>query len=164
MTAAIIVSSSNSSVSTKALLPSCPHDLKAWNLQGGTCGCQIHTHICARKPPQLSFTVVLTDAALVCWKCLWKIDEWRFTHTLMVTLHLAIFFYLVGEPWDSLTFTSSSLILPLFSGCLHPAALRLSGLKAVRRNNRLQGPWKFCSIWEHLPGKEHPFKLSGDSC
>ena len=46
-----------------------------------------------------------------------------FTHTLMVTLHLAIFFYLVGEPWDSLTFTFSFLILPLFSGCLQLAAL-----------------------------------------
>lgn len=54
MAAAIIVSSSNSGVTTKALLPSCPHDLKAWNLQGGTCWVSdpyTHSYLCQEASP-----------------------------------------------------------------------------------------------------------------
>ena len=76
------------------------------------------------------------------------------------------FFYLFGEYWASLTFTSSFLILPLFSPCLQPAALGFSGLKAVRGDYRFLGMGSVLRApgssgpteeLEHLPGKKHPW-------
>ena len=146
MTAAVIVSSNSSSITTKA-----PFSLSI--LKTSRLG------ISKVEPVGVRSTLISMPGSLpschslrFSWMRLLSAEsfsgKWMsedlptFTHTLMVTLHLAIFFNLAGEPWDSLTFTSSSLILPLFSGCLQPAALGLSGLKVVRGDNRLQGPQK----------------------
>lgn len=142
---------------------------RAWNLQVGNCGCNIHTHIPARKAPQLSFTDCGSQECG--WNFLQKQKRWvklslcSHTHWWWpFTGFFFFFFYLFEEYWASLTFTSSFLILPLFSPCLQPATLGFSGLKAVRGDYRflgsvLRAPGSSGPIkeLEHLPGKKHPW-------
>lgn len=145
MTAAITVSSSHSSSIYYTKAPFSLSMLKtsrAWHLQGGTCGGQIHTHIRTRKPPQLSFIVVLMKVALVCWKFLWKIDEWRYPYIHTHTDGESSLGYLFLFGRRTLGLLNFHILLSHFASFLRVPPTDcpgLSGLKAVRGDNRLQG-------------------------
>lgn len=122
-----------------------------------------------RLPNYHSLTVALRNVAESSSKR--KKDEWSspYVHTHTdgdPSLGFFFFFYLFEEYWASLIFTSSFVILPLFSPCFQPATLEFSGLKAVRGDYRflgtgsvLRAPGSSGPIkeLEHLPGKKHPW-------